>query len=111
MCCLPAAIPLLIFWLKPGSKAFFGAGSMANDNPYELKEGPGDLGMLLKMFAAGGLYVLAIVFAPIFLIIGWLTFGFHGVAFVLAVSLIFILWRVFRDKSSDTPSMNLNSRD
>jgi hypothetical protein len=25
MCCLPAAIPLLIFWLKPESKAFFGA--------------------------------------------------------------------------------------
>lgn len=27
MCCLPAAIPLLIFWLKPENKAFFGAGS------------------------------------------------------------------------------------
>jgi hypothetical protein len=26
-CCLPAAIPLLIFWLKPENKAFFGAGS------------------------------------------------------------------------------------
>ena len=23
-CCLPASIPLLIFWLKPNSKAFFG---------------------------------------------------------------------------------------
>jgi hypothetical protein len=27
MCCLPAAIPLLIFWLKPENKEFFGAGS------------------------------------------------------------------------------------
>jgi hypothetical protein len=27
MCCLPAAIPLLIFWLKPENKEFFGADS------------------------------------------------------------------------------------
>ncbi len=26
MCCLPAAIPLLIFWLKPENKAFFDGG-------------------------------------------------------------------------------------
>jgi hypothetical protein len=84
---------------------------MANDNPYKLKDEPIDLGMLLKMFAAGGLYVLAVTFVPIFLIIGWLIFGFYGVAFVLIVSLILIAWRVFRDKSSDTSSLNLNSRD
>jgi MFS family permease len=111
ICCWPVVIPLLIFWLKPENKAFFGVGSMANDNPYKLKEEPDDLGMILKMFAAGGLYMLALIFAPILLIIGWLTFGFYGVAFVLVASLILIVWRVFRDKSSDTPSLNLNSRD
>ena len=83
---------------------------MAEDNPYKFKDDPFDLGMILKMFVAGGLYVLAITFVPIFLIIGWLIFGFYGVAFVLVVSLILIVWRVFRDKSSDTPSLNLNSR-
>lgn len=25
-CCLPASIPLLIFWIKPETKAFFGRG-------------------------------------------------------------------------------------
>lgn len=27
ICCLPFTIPLLIFWLKPETKAFFGVGS------------------------------------------------------------------------------------
>lgn len=49
---------------------------MTKDNRYKFKEDPFDLGMILKMFAADGLYVLAITFAPIFLIIGWLIFGF-----------------------------------
>jgi len=84
---------------------------MAKENPYRLKEEPTDIVMLLKMFVAGGLYMLALVFVPIFLIVGWLLFGFYGVAFVLIVSLILIVWRVFRDKSSDASSLSLNSGD
>lgn len=26
-CCLPISIPLLVFWIKPGCKAFFGRGA------------------------------------------------------------------------------------
>jgi hypothetical protein len=32
-CCLPAAIPLLIFWLKPENKAFFGVGAEGVNSP------------------------------------------------------------------------------
>lgn len=33
VCCLPITIPLLIFWLKPETQAYFGRGTVAAPSP------------------------------------------------------------------------------
>jgi hypothetical protein len=73
------------------------------------KEAPMDVGMLVKMGVAGGLFMFIIFVGPIIASVAYMLFGLYAVLFVLAVVLIFILWRVFGKRAPASTGLDLKS--
>jgi hypothetical protein len=78
-------------------------------HPYRLNESLNKT-MLLKTMATATAIAVLFLLCLLITYFAWTALGYYAIAFFLAGLFVFVLWRVFRNKSKDITSVKINSK-
>lgn len=86
-----------------------GSKPALKEHPYRVNDTLSKL-TLLKMMATAILMPVVAALCLLIIYFAWTTIGYYAIVTILAALFVFVLWRVFRNRSDDITNFKINSK-